>query len=149
MKKLFYSVAHSTSPRPKTRLLSVEASDVFGQVMLRFHKSHSFSVYETSHGEILPATYVGEELPMETEFEYSDYRDMHAEIESDAARLVTPGGFVTRRGRAVAEMLNIKPEAETFRKIAMDNMHFRRDLGVTYVTASTRDPEKRDLAPCA
>jgi hypothetical protein len=148
MKNLFYSVAHSVSPRHKTKLLSVEITDAHDVALLRFNKTHSFGVYESTKGEILPATYVGEELPMETFFQYSDYQDLKVEIKDKDACLVSPGGFVSRRGREVAKMLNINPDAKSFRGIAMENMQIKKDLGIVYVTTSAYDPEKRELLPC-
>ncbi len=148
MKKLFYSFAHAHSPRQKRILVRVDPADAYERYMSQTRKEHSHGVYETTDGQILPATYLNQyEVPEDLYFKYTDYKDLKAEVKDEkSACLVTNGGLFTDRGRAVAAQLGIT-DAEEFKKLARDNMHFREQLKVIYVTTLDYDPEHRELVP--
>jgi hypothetical protein len=79
--------------------------------------------------------------------EHPDYKDMKAEVANEkSCCLLSNGGFFTERGRKIVRQLGIT-DAEGFKKLARDNMHFKHQLGVIYVSTSNKDPEKRDLQP--
>ena len=148
MKKLFYSFAHAHSPRHKRILVQVEPADAYDRYISQTRKEHSHGVYKTVDGQILPATHVDEEIvPADLFFKYTDYKDLKAEIiDEKTSCLLTNGGLFTERGREVAAKLGIT-DAEEFKKLARDNMHFKEHHKIIYVTTSDYDPERRELVP--
>ncbi|MBP7721493.1 MAG: hypothetical protein KA155_03050 [Alphaproteobacteria bacterium] len=147
MKKLFYSITHQTSPRQKRILVGVEPADAYERYMSQTRKEHSHGVYETIDGQILPATHVAEELPEKMWIKHLDYKDLKVEVADEKTScLLTNSGLFTERGREVAAKLGLT-DAEEFKKLARDNMHFKEQLKVIYMTTSDYDPEQRKLVP--
>ncbi|MCE7887835.1 MAG: hypothetical protein DYH13_10095 [Alphaproteobacteria bacterium PRO2] len=146
MKHLFYSVAHEHTPRPKIRRRIQTLDETYAYLYKDSQRIHSCNVYLTRSHEILPATFVGNLLPHELWLQYPDYKEVNASITGDDDCLVKDG-TITRRGQEVAKQLKMPADAQVFIRLARENMHFKHQLGVIYITTSDKDPERRSLQP--
>lgn len=146
MKQLFYSVAHEHTPRPKIRRRIQTLDETYVYLYKDPQRTHSCNVYETRSREILPATFVGDTLTEELWLQFPDYKAVKASIMSDDDCLVK-NGMVTKHGYEVAKQLNMPADADAFIRLAHQNMHFKHELGVIYVSTSNKDPERRELQP--